>query len=317
MVATRDGQPVGRICAIVNRVHNDYYKDKTGFFGFFDCIDDQEVATALFRAAEAKLRAEGLTSMRGPYNPTVNDELGLLVEGFDSIPNIMMPYNPPYYEKLIAGAGFSTARTLGAFFIPNVDPSPRVVKIVERVKQRSGLTLRPVNLKKLDSELEIIHGLYNRTLDRNWGFVPITLEDLKFAAGDLKTIADPNLVMIAEKNGQPAGFSMALPNINEILWRIKKSPRWLKPLQFLWHLKMHPPSTARVAVLGVLPEYRGTGIGALFYAESLWYGGKKFRGGELSWIDEDNEEIMSGIKVLGGTREKTYRLYEKAVGANA
>ncbi len=317
-VAYRHGSPVGRIAAIVNRAHNQHYQDRTGFFGFFDCFDDASVAKELFDRAAAWLKERGRTTMRGPYSPTVNDECGLLVDGFESIPYVSMPYNPAYYVKLYEAAGMIPARTLNAFYISrDVNAPERMFKIADRVKRVTGLTVRPVRLDKLDEELPILHKLYNETLDRNWGFVPLTLEDLKFAAADLKAIVEPDLVMIAEKDGKPAGFSMTIPNINEFLWKGKNLPLWLRPVHFLWNLKTSRPTTARLAVLGVLPEFRGKGVAALFYVETLRQGGKKFVGGELSWVEENNEEIAKGITLMGGSIYKTYRIYERPIVGNA
>ncbi len=313
-MAFRDGKPVGRIAAVVNNAHNEYYHDKMGFFGFFDSVDDPEVATKLFDTAKAELKRRGLDTIRGPYNPTVNDECGLLVEGFDSSPMVMMPYNPAYYLGLYDRLGLTRARDLYAFYISAATEAPkRILKIAERVQRTTGLTIRPLNLKKLNDEIVIIHKLYNETLDRNWGFVPVSLEDLQFAAADLKAILDPEMVMIAEKNGRPVGFSMVIPNVNEIMWRVKGSSTLMRILKFLWFLKTQGPKEARLAVLGVTPEFRGKGVAALFYAETLLKGKKKFIGGELSWVEETNDEIMKGITVMGGQRYKTYRIFEAAL----
>jgi GNAT superfamily N-acetyltransferase len=298
----------------VNEAHNAYHKDRIGFFGFFDCIDDEEVARALLTTARNELKKRGMDRMRGPYNPSINDEFGLLVEGFDSIPAVMMPYNPPYYLDLYAKLGLQKAKDFFAFYISGSSEAPaRILKICERVRRTTGLTVRPVNLKNLSNELKILHKLYNETLDRNWGYVPISMEDLEYAAADLKAIVDPELVMIAEKNGEPVGFSMCIPNINEILWRTKKNGTLVRMVKFLWGLKVRGPKEARLAALGVAPEFRGKGVAALFYAETLLKGGKKFQGGELSWVEETNEEIIKGIAVMGGHKYKTYRIYEAAL----
>lgn len=295
----------------MNRAHNKFHNDKVGFFGFFDSIDDEEVAKALLARAKEELRARGLTSARGPYNPTVNDECGVLVEGFESAPFVLMPYNPSYYPPLFERIGLQKARDLFAFYISAAVNAPeRIEKIVSRVKRTTGVELRPLRLKKLDDDLKIIEKLYNETLDRNWGFVPITFEDLQFAAADLKQIVDPNMVMIAEKNGVPVGFSMVIPNVNEFMWRAKSSRGILRILKFAWWLKTSHPKEARLAVLGVAPEFRNKGIAALFYFETLMRGKNKYIGGELSWIDETNDEIIKGITVMGGQKYKSYRLYE-------
>ncbi len=310
-VAYKDGEPVGRICAVINEAHNKHYNDKLGFFGFFDFINDLEVAKALIQTAQKELADRGFSPMRGPYNPTVNDEVGLLVDGFDSIPMVMMPYNPSYYIEIYDQLGLVTARNLFSFRINGELKTPeRILKICERVKRSTGLTIRRINMAKMDDEIKIIHQLYNQTLDRNWGFVPITLEDLQFAAKDLKAILDPALVLIAEKNGVPAGFCLCIPNVNEFMWGARRWPSSLRPIKFLWNLLTRRPSEARLAVLGVAPEFRGKGVAALFYAEALMTGGKRYKSGELSWVEENNEEIIKSIGVMGGEKHKTYRLFE-------
>ncbi|MFL5341968.1 MAG: hypothetical protein ACJ8F7_17615 [Gemmataceae bacterium] len=306
----KSGQPVGRIAAIVNGGHNAYYNDRVAFFGYFDFIDDPAVSRALFDHARQALKEKGFDTLRGPYNPTVNDEVGLLVDGFDSSPFIMMPYNPRYYLAHYEALGLPRARDLYAYLIDHGQPPDRILKICERVRRMTGLTLRPINLKRLDDELKIIQKLYNETLDRNWGFVPLSLDDLQFAANDLKSIVDPEMVIIAERGGAPVGFSMTLPNINEILYRTRGRSTLMRFLIFVWGLKVKRPKGARLAVLGVLPEFRGTGVPALFFAESLIRGSRKFTSGELSWVEETNREIIKGIDMMRARQYKTYRLFE-------
>ncbi len=303
---------MGRIAAIINRHHNNYYKDKLGFFGFFDFANDVEVARSLFDRASMELRTKGFSDgLRGPYSPTVNDECGLLVDGFETAPFVMMPYNPHYYTEIYEKIGLKPARDLFAYYLSSAgSPPERIERVVQRVKRTTGIQLRNINLKKLDQELAIIQKLYNVTLDRNWGFVPISLEELQFAANDLKAIVDPSLVLIAEKDGVPIGFSMVIPNINEHMWRAKQSKGLMRVLKFLWYLKTRAPKEARLAVMGVSPEYRNKGIAALFYYESLVRGKKKVIGGELSWVEESNEEMIRAIELMGGKKYKSYRIFE-------
>ena len=313
-LAYRNGQPVGRIAAIHNRAHNDYYKDRIGFFGFFDFIDDVEIAGKLFQAASQKMTQLGMTHIRGPFNPSINEECGVLIEGHDSRPFIMMPYNPSYYRKIYEALGLTKARDLHAYYVPlDVEPPERFTKIAERVRRRSGIEFRTIELKHLDKELPVLHWLYNVTLDRNWGFVPITLEDLQATAKELKTIADPALVVIAEKNGDAVGYSLALPNINELMWRVKTSRfAFMRVLRFLWLLKTSRPREARWMAMGVAPEYRNLGIAPVFYYETLMRGRERsYIGGEISWVDETNEEVFQGLAVMGAHHYKKYRIYEK------
>lgn len=305
---------MGRIAAVQNRAHNDYHKDKTGFFGFFDFINDVEIAKQLFEAACRKMSHLGMTAIRGPFNPSINEECGVLIEGHDSCPFIMMPYNPAYYSKIYEALGLRKAHDLHAYYVSlDVEPPERFTKIMERVRRRSGVEFRTIKLDHLDKELPVLLRLYNVTLDRNWSFVPITLEDLQAAAKELKTIADPALVMIAEKNGEAVGYSLALPNINELMWRVKTSRfAFMRVLRFFWLLKMRPPKEARWMAMGVAPEYRNLGIAPVFYYETLMRGRKRsYIGGEISWIDETNEDVFQGLEVMGARRYKNYRIYEK------
>ncbi len=311
-VAWADGQPVGRIAAIENRSHNAHYGDKVGFFGFFDFTNDIEVAKALVETATSELKRRGLNVARGPYNPTSNDECGVLAEGFEAAPMVLMPYNPPYYLDIYEKLGFGGVRDLNAFYIGADQKLPdRIRKIAQRVQRVTGVTVRPVNMKHLERDLKIIQELYNETLQRNWGFVPLTWEDMQASAKDLAAIIEPSMVLIAEKDGQPAGFSMVIPNINEFMWRAKHSPVWLRVLKFVWWLKTSRPKEARLAVLGVKPEFLNKGIGALFYHEALVKGSTKYIGGELSWVEANNKEIIHGIEVMGARKYKNYRIYEK------
>lgn len=315
-LALDNGKVVGRIAAILNRSHNDYYKDKVGFFGFFDFVDRIEVAQALLDVAKARLAERGCDTIRGPYNPTVNDECGLLVEGFESIPSVMMSYNPSYYPPLYRKLGLKVARDLGAFYLrADVEMPMRIQRIVERVKKRAGVDFRILNFSKLNEEIKILTYLYNHTLDRNWGFVPITEEDMTAAAKDLKEIVDPSMVMIAEKDGEPVGFSMTLPNINEFLWKVRSQPRWLRVLSFIWKLKTSHPREVRLAVLGVLPQYRSSGIAPVFYQETLKLAGYRYVGGELSWVEETNDDMISALRLMGATKYKSYRIYESPLVA--
>ncbi len=314
-IAYRDGKPVGRIAAILNHTHNEYYKDKVGFFGFFDFIDDLEVAKSLYDTAKASLKADGMMDVRGPYSPTVNDECGLLVEGFSSIPFVVMAHNAPYYENIYLQLGLKKARDLYAYYIPASATMPdKVVRVLERVKRNSGITLRSLDLKRLDEELKVIQELYNDTLKRNWGFVPISYEDLQYAANDLKQIMDPEMVMIAEKAGEPVGFCMFIPNINEFMWKAKKyKSNLMRILKFAWLMKTSKPREIRLAVLGVKPELQNTGIAALFYYESFARGAHKWVGGELSWVEETNEPMLKSIGLFGAKRYKNYRIFEQTL----
>lgn len=313
-IAFRNEKPVGRIAAIINQAHNEYYQDQTGFFGFFDFIPDLEVARTLLKKASQILETQNCKTMRGPYNPSVNDECGLLVEGFDSSPMVMMPYNPDYYESIYQELGLEVVRSLYAYYLRSDMSVPdKINRVVERVRKKSGISFRNIDLKNMDQELAIIRDLYNHTLKRNWGFVPISKEELEFAAEDLKQIIQPELVLIAEKAGEPVGFSMLLPNINEHLLYAKSSKGLLRILKFIWRLKTQSPKEARLAILGVKPEYENIGVPAVFYLESIQRGKKAFQGGELSWIEQSNTPMIRSLEMMGAKKTKTYQIFEKVL----
>jgi len=264
--------------------------------------------------AKEVLKSEGCQILRGPYNPSVNDECGLLVEGFDKSPMVMMPYNPPYYEVIYKELGLQGVRSLYAYYLrSDMNVPEKINRVVERVRKKSGIRFRNIDLNRMDRELAIIQDLYNHTLKRNWGFVPISQEELDFAAQDLKQILRPELVLIAEKEGEPVGFSMLLPNINEHLLYAKSSQGFLRILKFIWRLKTRTPKEARLAILGVKPEYENLGVPAVFYLESIQRGKKAFVGGELSWIEESNTPMIRSLEMMGALKYKTYQIFEKAL----
>jgi GNAT superfamily N-acetyltransferase len=314
-LAERGGRVVGRIAAIVNHNHNRRHGDRVGFFGFFESVDDQQVAAALFDAARGYLRGRGLDAMRGPANPSVNDEYGLLVEGFDSPPVVMMPYNPPYYAALIEGCGLAKARDLYAYLLttPETVANAKLRRAHELFQKRSGLRVRALDMKDFPGEIERIKQVYNRAWQGNWGEVPMTDEEFDALAADLKPVVVPELVLFAETAaGELAGFALNLPDINMAL----KANRNGGLLRGLWLLltRRKKIDFCRVLVLGVLPEYRRTGAaGVLFYEYALRAVTLGYRGGEASWILEDNVMMNRAAEMMGGRRYKTYRIYEQAI----
>jgi len=314
-IAWRDGKPVGRIAAIINRAHNEYHRDTTGFFGFFECEDNPETARALIEKASEVLRARGLTSIRGPYNPSINDECGLLVDSFEKPPYIGMTWNPAYYESLLTGQGLLPVCTLYGLLLPmhRLEEPKRFGKIADRVARRAKLSLRPMNIKNLDEELKIVHEVYNATLERNWGFVPITMDDLLGAADDIKAIADPKLLLIAEVEGKNAGVALTLPNFNEILAQTKRTPRWLRLPHILWLMKTRKITSCRQTVLGVTPKYRDKGIHAWLIYEQFMRAQERYDNAILGWIEESNTEIIEHSQMVGGFRERTWKIFEKPI----
>jgi len=315
-LALRGGQPVGRIASIVNHSHNAHYGDKVGFFGFFACEDNPATASTLLAASEAHLRALGLTSIRGPYNPSINDDCGLLTSGFDELPSVSMPWNPAYYEALLTHAEFQPVRKLVAFHLPlRVPVEGRIARIAKRVSERGRFRMRDIRMDALEADLKIIHKLYNATLDRNWGFVPISYEDLLAAAGDLRAIAKPDMIMIIEHDGEPCGFGLNLPNFNEILIRTRRFPHWLRLPVIAWLIKTRPITTCRQTILGVLPGFRDRGLSAWLYAESFVRASRHFASSELGWVEENNADIFTASILLGASVSKTFAIYEKPIPA--
>lgn len=319
-LAERGGAVVGRIAAIANRLHNEVHHDKVGFFGFFEAVDEPAVANALFRAAAEWLRPRGFDTMRGPASFSTNDESGLLVDGFETPPVVMMPHNPKYYRTLLEGAGFTAAKNLLVYehgpreagkFIPVPE---RLARASELIAQRNGITLRAIRMSEFGAEVERVKALYNRAWEHNWGFVPMTDHEIDHLAEQFKPVVVPDLVPFVEKDGQVIAFALALPDLNTIL-RTNRSGRMFPViLRILWALKTHRVHRLRIALLGVLPEYRGKGIDAVLY-HWIWTKGKEkgFGWGEAGWILEDNPAMNAGLVKMGFTVYKTYRLFDRAV----
>jgi hypothetical protein len=314
LIAFRDGKAVGRIAAIVNRSHNSHNGDAVGFFGFFDFINDASVAKALVDAAAAILKEKGLTSMRGPYNPSINDDCGVLTEGNDRPTFISMPWNPTYYEEVYKAAGLGNIRTLYAYDVPlHKEQPPRVVKIVNWLKKRNTVSIRPIDMKNLEAELATIHRLYNQCLDRNWGFYPIALEDLLHAADDLKAIADPSIIVFICADGREVGFTLALPNVNEVFHASRRRKGIFRFLEMALRLQFQKIKTDRLTVLGVEPAYRDKGLSALLFFESFRIAKAKYDISEVSWVEANNTEILEAAELMGGHRSRTYELFEKSL----
>lgn len=312
-MAFQDGKPVGRLMALVNRAHNEYQKENIGFFGFFDCINSQEAADALFAAGETWLRGKGVSAVRGPANPSSNHVYGLLVEGFDSMPAIMMPYNYPYYAQLIEGAGFTKIKDLLAFHRTKDDQfSERFLKICARCARGKGITLRRLNLKKITEEAEIIRKIYNEAWAQNWGFVPMSPREMADVVKELKLVVRPEGTCVLEVDGVPAGFYILIPNMNHVLKELKGSlvNPW-RVVKALW--AWHKIKDARMIMLGVSPQFRQRGIDLILIKHIIDHGVAVWNEAELSWVLEDNEGIIRGITECGCHPSKRYRLYQKSL----
>lgn len=309
-LAERDGAIVGRIAAILNNNHNKQHNENIGFFGFFECIDDQAVANALFDAAKKWLATKGVDAIRGPANPSVNDEYGMLVEGFHLPPAIMMSYNPPYYPTLTENYGFTKVKDLYTWYLRGDKVfSEKLVRVSELAKQRQGLVFRSLNMKDFRNEVQRVHDLYSRGWEANWGEVPLTDDEFAFMAADLKLIVNPELVVIAEVKGRPVGFGLSLPDYNQIFKDNKRG--WLLPAIVRMTLFKKRIKYARVVMLGVLPEFRNAGIGGvLFYETAVRITRNGMPAGEASWVLEDNVMMNRGAQMLNGEITKRHRLYQ-------
>jgi len=310
-LAYKEGELVGRIAGITNENHNKFQEDNVGFFGFFESIDDQEVNTALFERVKDWLRGKGKDGMLGPMNPSTNDEAGLLVEGFDTPPYVMMCHNPVYYQKLLEDYGLKKAKDLYAWYldIRNYNIPERLLNIAEKSKARYNISLRNLKIKDIQSELKLVLEVYNNAWSKNWGFVPMTTEEILHAANDLKQIADEDFLLLAEKDGKPVGFSVTLPNINEILINIRNG-KLLPTGLFKLLTGMKKIRNVRVVMLGVVKDLQKAGLGSIFYVETLRRAMERgLDGGEMSWILEDNYPMNSAIEMFGSKCHKTYRIY--------
>jgi GNAT superfamily N-acetyltransferase len=310
-LAEKDGQIVGRISAQVDDNYNRLWDEKLGSFGFFECVDDQEVAGALFDAAADWVRRQGMTVLRGPMSPSSNDEWAFLIEGFERPPVLMMPYNPRYYPTLAERHGFVKAKDLLAFYKHASTPMPeRLIQVARKLRDNPRLSLRPVNLKDLHNEMVIIKEVYNASWERNWGFSPMTDKEMDLMAADLKNLADPNMVLLAFYDHKPAGLAITLPDLNQVLMHLNGRLGPIGLLKFLYYRRKVKGS--RALVFGFKQEYRRLGLPILLFYETEEYMRRRgYEWCELSWNLEDNRLINDFDREVGAEVYKRYRVYEK------
>ena len=315
-LAEREGQIVGRIAAIVNGRHNQRHGDRVGFFGFFECIYDRRTAGELLDTAAAWARKRGLDTLRGPASYSLNHECGLLVDGFDTPPTVMTPHNPPYYAALLEGAGFRKAKDLWAYrsgISGGVERLPeRAVRAVEALGRRSGVTLRPLDLSRLQEEAGKIREVFNACWAENWGFVPLTPAEMDHMTSQLRPVLYPQMVPLAERDGEVVGFTMAIPDVNHVL-RGNRSGRLLPVMPRLpWSLWRKRIPRTRVLLLGIRPEFRGKGVDAMLW-HWIWSRAARhgIRWAEASWILEDNAAMNNALRKMNFSRYKTFRLYDR------
>jgi hypothetical protein len=318
-VARRENEDVGRIAAILDRNHNEFHGEKTGFFGFFESENDRAVSDALLGAAADWARQRGMEVLRGPANPSLNDEAGLLVEGFDMPPVLMMTYNPRYYVTLLEEAGFRKAKDLlASWFEIGPEPLARFVRINERFRRRNrDIEVRKVSKGSLKADLPKIRDVYNAAWEKNWGFVPMTSEEMDFMAARLKPLLDENFLFLAQARKpdgslEPVGFMLSLPDYNTAIRPLRGRLLPFGWLKFLLGLKKI--RTLRVITLGLKKDYRMRGIQSLMFEEGLKAALKRgLTGCEVSWMLEDNALVLRSVKLWGGRLYKTYRMYDRRV----
>ena len=315
-IAESESKIVGRIAAITNDNHNKTHNDKVGFFGFYESINNQDVANALYQQAAEWLQKKGMNIIRGPENPSMNDEIGFLAEGFDSTPLIMMSYNPQYYLQLAEGAGFSKVKDVFAYRVAYDYASEKLQRLQNIVRERNKINIRQMNFKdkkQFAKDVSTLKYIYNAAWEPNWGFVRWTDEEFDKTAADLKMIANPKLTLIAEADGEIAGMGIALPNTNECMIHNKNG----STIGALWHFftKRKKITSMRIIALGIIPKFQKSGIDSVLYYEIGQRGleaGMNF--GEASWILEDNVMMNRGLSLtMNGTKYKTYRLFEKKI----
>lgn len=318
--AAKDGTPVGRIAAHVNRAHLDRHGGATGHFGFIDCIDDGAVFDALFAAAEAWLRDQGMTHMAGPFNSTINEECGLLVDGFDTPPMLMMGHARPYYQTHLERLGYAKAQDMLAYRLDVTKPllADRNRRLVDKVLDDPRVTVRGLNPKRFSDEVAAVFEIFNDAWSENWGFVPFSTEEIAHAAAELKPLIRPQSMAVAEVDGEPAAFALALPNINEAIRDLEGRLLPFGWAKFLYRLKFGRIRTARMPLMGLKKIHHATPMGALLsfaVIDRVHAAHKPFgiETAELSWILENNTPIRAVLDEVGAEAYKTYRIYARSL----
>lgn len=318
-LAERAGRPVGRISAQICRLRSGIYKDGVGQFGFIEAEDDPAVFSALVSAASDWLKGKGVTRMQGPFSFSINDETGLLIEGFDTPPSMMMGHAQPYYAARLEEQGFAKAKDVIAYdFLDGGEPPRAMTSAYRKVLADPDVTIRPLDKKKLMAELEIIVAIANDAWSDNWGFVPWTQEEMVALGNNLKMLVTGDYIAIAEYQGEPVAMAITLPNINE--W-IKGLNGRLLPFgwaKLAWNLLGRPPGSIRMPLMGVKRKFHGSPLGAAIGMAVIarvrnYHVGRGTVRGELSWILEDNTRMRNMIESFGGKPYKTYRVYEKPI----
>ncbi|MEO5356739.1 MAG: N-acetyltransferase [Nitrospirae bacterium YQR-1] len=311
-LAYSGGKCVGRIASILNRRHIEFHNDSAGFFGFFDSINNKAVAAVLLETVAGQLKSCGLTIMRGPMNFSTNDECGFVVDGFQYAPVLMTPHNPPYYIDLMQSCGMGKSKDLYAYITDIPKVLPEKIDRVAQIAEKNGVCVKKVDKRRFDEGLEKFKEVYNDAWEKNWGFIPLTEDELLYLGKRLKQVIEPDTALIAEKDGEPIGFLGLIPDLNIVLRKMKGKLNPVTVLKALYYSRKI--TTTRMLLLGIKARYRNRGVDALLYREGfkgcLKHG---FTSVEFSWILEDNLPTQMLVKMIGGTHYKTFRIFERVI----
>lgn len=316
--AWKDGRLAGRCSAQIDREHLRVHQDHTGFFGFFDTIDDDEVGRALIASAAKWNAARGMNRLRGPLSLYINEEVGTLIEGFQHPPQIMMAHSRAWQDRVAQAAGLSKVMDLFAWRFDIGKVPPRAVQAWKEITAMPEVRLRTVDMSNLGRDVDVVMSIYNDAWQGLWGVVPAMPEEVKKVASDLRMILVPDMAFIAELNGRPVGMCIALPNVNELIADLQGKLLPLGWAKLLWRLKVKGPRTGRLMMLGIRQELRGVrkyaGLSMAMYVEIARRAQRMgYEWAELSWTLEDNRPISAGILAMGGRVYKKYRVYEKQI----
>jgi len=311
-VAEKKGDPVGRIASIINLRHKEFHNEEVGFFGFFESIDDPDISGRLLDTAAHDLKIKGMERMRGPMNFSTNEECGFLVEGFDTPPMLMTPYNPPYYNDLMEKYGMEKIKDLYAYIYDVQETPPKKVTRVGAIAEKRGIRVRPIDKKKFHEEMLVFKEVYNSAWEKNWGFIPLTDGELYYLGKRLRQIVVPELTLVAEDQGKPVGFMGLVPDFNSVLRHMNGRITPLSIIKALYYARKI--SGLRLLLLGIKSKYRNKGVDALLIREAF-KGIKKggYKRVEFSWVLEDNIPIQRIIEMADGRLYKKYRIYEKSI----
>ncbi len=318
-LARRGARPVGRISAQLDRAHLERHRDASGHFGFLEAEDDAEVFEGLCGAAEDWLRGRGMQRILGPFSLSINDESGLLVEGFDAPPCLMMNYAPPYYGPRLEEQGYAKAQDLIAYrYDLEAEPPAAARALIEKTRKEKGLAFRDLKMAQLDKELGHIRDIFNDAWSENWGFVPLSDDDMAYFKANLKPFLTSHSVCFGEIDGEPVAMCVGLPNLNEAIADLGGRLLPFGWIKLLWRLKVRGPRSGRMAMMGVKRRFHGTPLGAglaLGIIERMRRHHRRqgMRWAELSWVLENNRPTRHLIEMMGGQAYKTYRVYEKAL----